>query len=215
MQKKKNIKFILTGHHSDDQIETFLIRLSRGSGIQGLSSMRMYTKLHNNCNLIRPFLDLRKIDLIYVAKKIFGKVFNDPSNKDRKYLRTRMRTLKVSLEKNGIHHNQILKSIKNIASSADTFNQYFNKIYLNNVLKKKKEILINNKRLSKETLEIQLKVISKALTVFSNSYYPPRSKKISGLIERMNEKKQKKLTLSGCIIEKSSDFISIKKEVKN
>ena len=40
---QKKIKYILTAHHSEDQIETFLIRLSRGSGVQGLSSMKTVT----------------------------------------------------------------------------------------------------------------------------------------------------------------------------
>ena len=136
--KIKKVDYILTAHHSDDQIETFLIRLSRGSGVQGLSSMKSYTKLTNKIFLIRPLLDVKKDDLIRIAKHTFGKVFKDPSNKDIKYLRTRMRYLKNILEKSGIRHDQIIKSIKNLSSTSDTINNYISKIYKKNVKKKKK-----------------------------------------------------------------------------
>ena len=58
--KKNKIKFIMTGHHRDDQIETFLIRLSRGSGIQGLSSMSKVSSLSSSTKLFRPLLDEKK-----------------------------------------------------------------------------------------------------------------------------------------------------------
>ena len=41
---KKNIKYLVTAHHEDDQIENFFIRLLRGSGLTGLSSMSVNTK---------------------------------------------------------------------------------------------------------------------------------------------------------------------------
>jgi|TARA_B110000438_G_C15795278_1_gene642577 tRNA(Ile)-lysidine synthase len=210
--KKKNIKYILTAHHSDDQIETFLIRLSRGSGVQGLSSMKKISNLEGNIKIFRPLLDFKKKDLIYLSKNIFGKVFKDPSNLNKKYLRTRVRKLKQMLEKNGIHHDRILQSIKNLRSTTETINLYLKKIYQNNVKKKKKEIVIDLKNISKETTEIQLKVISQAIKIFNKSYYPPRSKKIMNLITSLAKNNQKKFTLSGCVIIKSNNFLSIKKE---
>jgi len=120
---QKKVKYILTAHHSDDQIETFLIRLSRGSGVQGLSSMRKVTKLNKKVKLIRPTLDLSKKNLLYVTKEFFGKFFVDPSNRNNKFLRTKIRKLAKSFEKSGIPQKQILKSIQNLKLSSETLNK--------------------------------------------------------------------------------------------
>ena len=210
--KRKKIKYILTAHHSDDQIETFLIRLSRGSGIQGLSSMKSSTVLDGKIKLLRPLLDIKKADLIFTAKKIFGKVFKDPSNTNKKYLRTRMRSLKKILETSGISHEQIIRSIKNLASSSNTLNKYIEKIYKLNVKKEKKRIYINFRNILIETKEVQLKILSKVIVVFSKSYYPPRSKKILNVINTLVSGEQKKMTLSGCIIEKYGNQLLVRKE---
>ena len=53
--KNKNIKTILTAHNLEDQVETFFIRLSRGSGLTGLSSMQPISKLNKSVNLSRPY----------------------------------------------------------------------------------------------------------------------------------------------------------------
>ena len=135
---KNKIKFILTGHHRDDQIETFLIRLSRGSGVQGLSSMKKSSNLNKKIKLIRPLLDFKKKDLTILAKKYFGKVFKDPSNTNKKYLRTRIRSLIRQFPKSGIKHDMIISSINNLGATRDTLNSYISRVEKNCVIKKKK-----------------------------------------------------------------------------
>ena len=210
--KNKKTKFLLTGHHSDDQVETFLMRLSRGSGVQGLSAMKKITKIDKKIKLIRPLLNCKKKDLQNISKKFFKKSIKDPSNINKKYLRTKLRFLKKALEKSGIHHDQIIKSINNLASTRDTLNNHISKV-LNLCLKKQKNItMINTKVLFTESKEIQLKVMSYAIKNFSKSYYPPRSKKVLSLLSRLSESKNNKSTLGGCVIEKSGHFVSIRKE---
>ena len=63
---KKNIRTILTGHNLDDQVETFFIRLSRGSGLTGLSAMKPLSKLDKKIDLFRPLLDVKKHSLIKI-----------------------------------------------------------------------------------------------------------------------------------------------------
>ena len=209
--KKNNINHILTAHHRDDQVETFLIRLSRGSGIQGLSGMDLSSSLNKKIKIIRPLLDFKKENLIYVAKKIFGKYFKDPSNKNKKNLRTKIRNLKKTLENSGLSYDQILKSIKNLSSTRDTLNKYISSLYKENVSIKKKKILVKYDHISNETTEIQLKLFGKILKNYTKSYYPPRSKKILNLIEKLRQGKIKNLNLSGCSIQKIGSFIEIKK----
>ena len=51
---------ILTAHNVEDQVETFFMRLSRGSGLDGLSSMKKINKIECGIKLIRPLLDFKK-----------------------------------------------------------------------------------------------------------------------------------------------------------
>ena len=53
--KNKNIKTILTAHNLEDQVETFLMRLSRGSGLKGLSSMNYLSRISRQISLCRPY----------------------------------------------------------------------------------------------------------------------------------------------------------------
>ena len=213
--KKKKIQTILTAHNLEDQVETFFIRLSRGSGLHGLSSMKQINKINANTHLLRPLLDFKKIQLIKISKLIFGKFYKDPTNKNKKYLRTRIRNLQKSLEKSGINYDRIFQSIKNLASSRDTLDLYFNKIYKDMVNKKKNKILINLEDLNNLNQEMKMRVFKKSIKDFTNTYYSPRSKKIFNLINQIKAKKNAKLTLGGCIIARKKKHIILEKEIKN
>ena len=210
--KKLKIRFIMTGHHRDDQIETFLIRLSRGSGIQGLSSMNKMTKLNSKTNLFRPLLNTNKEDLIFLAKNYFGKIFRDPSNTNQKYLRTNIRNLIKQFEKNGIKRDQIINSINNLAATRDTLNSYIQAIEKKWLTKKKDIVCIDLKNFLHQNNDIQLKILSNSLKYVSKNYYPPRAKKILSLISRIKLKKEMKATLGGCMVAKRQFTLVISKE---
>ena len=214
--KKKKIKIVLTAHNLEDQVETFFIRLSRGSGLYGLSSMKQINQLDSNIQLARPLLDFKKEHLIKISKITFGKYFNDPSNKNKKYLRTKIRKLKKHLEKSGIKYDQVFKSINNLASSRDTLDKYFKSIYKKIVKKKQKKIYINFKNFLEYDDEIKMRILMKSIVDLSNSYYSPRSKKIFNLINSLKGKNRgQKFTLNGCLIFKDKNNIILDKENKN
>ena len=210
--KKNNIKFILTGHHRDDQIETFLIRLSRGSGVQGLSSMKKVTKLSSRVKLIRPLLEIKKKDLTYTAKSVFQNFIKDPSNKDKKFLRTKIRLLINNFEKNGINLDQIIKSINNLASTRDTLDNYISKVIKSCVKTKGNKTYVKTKSLFVESEEIQIKILGSVIKQISKNYYPPRSMKILNLLKRVKSKKNIICTLGGCILERSKGNLVILRE---
>ena len=84
MQKKK-INYMLTAHHLDDQIENFYIRLSRGSGLHGLSSMKIAEKNKENITMFRPFLTSSKKRLNTLLKKYLHTFVKDPSNTNDRF----------------------------------------------------------------------------------------------------------------------------------
>ena len=81
-----NCAYIATAHHADDQLETMLMRLARGSGVDGLSGVR-----RTNGRIIRPLLDFSKEELITVCERAGIVPVQDPSNADTDFDRVRMR----------------------------------------------------------------------------------------------------------------------------
>ena len=212
---KKKIKYLITAHHEDDQIENFLIRLLRGSGLTGLSSMPIKTKYNNHLKIIRPFLNLKKKDLKYVTLNYFKTYINDPSNKDEKFLRVRIRKYRRNMEKEGLDTRKITKTVKNLVSANEALNFYKNKsLYKHVSFLTKNTCLINKQIFSEEAGEIIFKSFSDILSLISGTYYPPRSKKVINLIDRIKKNKFAKSTLGGCIVEDKDNFILISKEAR-
>tara|TARA_B100000963_G_scaffold104521_2_gene90513 strand:- start:16712 stop:17731 length:1020 start_codon:yes stop_codon:yes gene_type:complete len=210
--RKKKVKTILTAHNLEDQVETFFIRLSRGSGITGLSGMKTLSKLDKNTWLFRPLLDVKKKTLIEISKKVFGKYFKDPSNKNAKYLRTKIRNLEAPLQKSGVNYDQIIKSIKNLASSKETLDEYYEKIFKEIVKISNNEVLINWKKFKVLNLEIKIKVINSAIKILKNNYYNPRASKVTNLIKHLESNKLNRLTLAKCLFLRKKDQLSLKLE---
>ena len=212
---KNKIKVLLTAHNLEDQVETFFIRLSRGSGLKGLSSMMPLSKINNQISLYRPLLDTKKIFLTKISKNVFGKYFKDPSNNNIKYLRTKIRNLKGPLEKSGVKYDQIFKSIQNLSSSNNTLNDYLRKTLKKLIKKNNREVLINFKDFNKLDIDAKMALINESVKRIKKNYYDLRSKKVNNLIENLNKAGFKKATLGGCIFYKKGENICIKVENMN
>ena len=212
---KKNIKYLITAHHADDQIENFFIRLSRGSGLTGLSSMPESVSYNRYLKIIRPFLSFKKTDLIYVTLNVFKMYIKDPSNEDEKFLRVRIRNYRKYMEREGLDTSKIIKTVNNLLSANEALNFYKKQaLYKYVSFLSKDKCSINKQIFSEEAGEIIFKSFSDILSLVSGTYYPPRSKKIVNLINRLKKDKFIKSTLGGCIVEEKSNFILISKEMK-
>jgi len=210
--RKKNIKVILTAHNLEDQVETFLIRLSRGSGLKGLSSMKALSKINNRVSLFRPLLDTQKKFLMKISKTIFGKYFEDPSNKNKKYLRTKVRNLRKPLENSGIKYEKIFRSIQNLSHSKTTLEEFLNKIFKELIKEANSEILINFKKYKNLNEDIKMAVINQSIKQLKNNYYDSRSKKVENLMINLEKKNFKNSTLGGCVFLKKGEYLCLKPE---
>jgi tRNA(Ile)-lysidine synthase len=92
---------VLTAHTLDDQAETVLIRMARGSGVTGLCAMVRETPL-TGATLVRPLLDVPKARLIATLAAVGISFADDPSNRDPRFTRARLRNLMPALAEEGL-----------------------------------------------------------------------------------------------------------------
>jgi tRNA(Ile)-lysidine synthase len=95
---ERQLSAVATAHHADDQAETLLMRLLRGAGVGGLGGTRRRRPLSENILLIRPLLGWRKSELEALVADAGLSPVDDPSNRDPKHDRSRIRQLLSSAE---------------------------------------------------------------------------------------------------------------------
>ena len=213
--QKKNVGYLITAHHLDDQVENFFIRLFRGSGLTGLSSMAESFNYSNVLKIIRPFLIFKKKDLQNITLKYFKNFIKDPSNDNDKYLRVRVRKIRNSMEKEGLDTSKVINTVNNLFSAHKALSYYKDKAINKHVsFLSKNKCQISKKIFAHEAGEIIFKSFSDIFLSISGKYYPPRSKKIINLIIRLQKNVFNKSTLGGCVIEKKDSLIFISKESK-
>ncbi len=84
-------RYVVTAHTADDQAETILHRILRGTGIHGLAGIPRARPLGKGCTLIRPLLGLRRSELLDYLANVGQPYRSDSSNADPRFTRNRLR----------------------------------------------------------------------------------------------------------------------------
>lgn len=202
---------IATGHTRDDQAETFLQRLKRGSGVDGLSAMQ--PKIRKNNQLwIRPLLTVRREALrVFLRAKGVSWV-EDPSNEDPRFDRIKFRNAQKKLDEIGLTVDCLADTAMRMASARKALEH--NTLDLAKRCARPKEIgsvHIDLTIFASATSETQLRLFAHCLRWVSNGAYRPRFRalKTASLASRAGQKH----TLSGCILAPlANDVIEITRE---
>ncbi len=137
--KKYNSKTLLLAHHGDDLIETILMKISRGSNLEGYAGIKEVSNV-KNYQIIRPLLKYTKEDIINYNKSNNIKYYNDSSNQSTNYTRNRYRLniLPLLKKENKNIHKKYLKYSKTLIEYDDYIKREvkrnINNVYKDNII---------------------------------------------------------------------------------
>ncbi|MDF1750836.1 MAG: tRNA lysidine(34) synthetase TilS [Alphaproteobacteria bacterium] len=174
-------KHIFLAHHLDDQAETVLLRLARGSGIDGLAAMAPVTE-RDGITLLRPLLSFPKARLVATAAESGLPVVTDPSNGDRGFARVRMRQMQDVLAAEGLTPERLSRTAERMARARDALTRIRDK-YLKDYAQCNSAgfVACDVAQLCDLPEEIALRCLSHMLRILGGNDYPPREERIIAL----------------------------------
>ncbi len=210
--KKLQISNLVLGHHLDDLIENFFLRMARGSGLKGLVSLGTNTQIEN-INLIRPLMKFEKKDLIFLSKFIFNFHVDDPSNHDTKFNRIKVRNLIKDFEDFGLDKKKFQLTIENLKESDQSLKFYIEKNKReNSILNYRKDELILKENFFENSHEVIFRSFSDLIHLIGKKPNFVRGKKIENILKKIKEHRLRKETLGGCVIKMVNHTVILTKE---
>ena len=211
-----NVNYLAIAHHLYDQAETFLMRIHRGSGLLGLSSMDEIS-VRDNIYILRPLLDIHPCDLKkYLNNKNINWV-EDESNNCDDFLRVKMRKFLPVLEKEvGISPLRLSLTAKNLQKTKSFLDDSINST-IKNQTKRWKDVAysFDYSVFLDWHDEIKFHVLGRIIKELSGLLYTPEAEVLLSTITYMNDNNFDSITLGGCIILKQDLKIWIIKEYRD
>ena len=214
--KKYHAKYLFLAHHGDDLIETVLMKINRGSNLEGYAGIKEIS-IRDNYYIIRPFLKYTKEDIIEYNKKHNIKYFIDKTNNDTKYTRNRIRKkiLPILKEENKNIHKQFLKYSKTLLE----YNNYIETLTINNIKSITKDNYVILDKFNKLDSFMKKNVVYKLLTNhYNNKPNIITEKHVNNILNIINNNKPNitinlpKNTI--CVKEYNKLYIKTKKNIK-
>ena len=208
--KKYKSKYLLLAHHGDDLVETILMRLTRGSTIDGYSGFNMIS-LRDKYSIYRPLVFYTKDEIIEYLEEKHIDYRIDKSNFDKKYTRNRYRLdiLPVLKKENKNIHKKYLTFSEELEESNNFIEKYVSSRYINIV----KDNIIDLNLLLKEDRYIVKRVINKYLfNNYKSNINLIESKHVQSILDLIDSNKPNTfITLpNNIMLEKSYDKLYIK-----
>ena len=151
--------------------------------------------------------------MIYLSNYIFGTYVEDPSNKDDKFKRVKIRNFLKQLSLEGFDRKKFFLTIKNLKFANENIEFYTKKNLEDNVtiLSQKNNVILKENFFSQSN-EVVFRSLAEIIKIIGKKYYAVRGKKIDKVINLINAKSSFKVTLGGCIIKKVNETVILSKE---
>lgn len=202
---ENNIDALAVAHHADDQIETFLMNLARGSGVTGLAAMRDVS-MRDGIKIIRPLLKVYRAELKKFCDDNDIKYFQDEMNFDPHYTRVKIRQNRhLMRDALGISDDRIMLAIENLGRARDALDDDID-WRIENVTDSD-GAFFSCSFLFDPAPDIGLKFLGRLIQKIGGDDYQPRLKSLNYALNKLHS--DCKFTLGHCTIRRLGDEILI------
>lgn len=203
--RENNVDALLVAHQADDQIETFLMNLGRGSGLSGLAAMRPVTT-RDGVKIVRPLLNVWRRELKQYCDDNSIKYCTDAMNSDAKYTRVRIRQNRhLMADALGISDERILLAINNLNRVRDAIET--NVADLVATVKNGRRAVFLDSFLFDQDDNIRLKFIGTLIQQIGGDNYQPRLNSLRRALSYLGG--DCKFTLGHCTVRRLGNRILI------
>lgn len=207
--RRLNLEVILIGHTQDDQAETFLLRLMRKSGVEGLAAMQQRFVRHGQ-PFGRPVLDATREELRAFLRSRHVDWCDDASNDDARFDRVRAREALGQLAPLGLTSESLSEVARHLASARDALDHFTRASARDCCRLEQGDVVIARPPFLSLPGEVTHRILGSALRWVSGADYPPRAGELATLRAKLSE--DGKMTLSGCLVSAKRDVIRVTRE---